>query len=397
MKLNLAAWCIKHKQVVYFFMALITITGIYSFNALGRSEDPKFVIRQMVISCAWPGATADEMEQHVTSKIEKTIQSLPDLDYITSYSRPGTCVVNVIIKEQVKNKDVRTHWLEARNYIHDHLSDLPSDVYGPYFNDRFDDVYGNIYALTSDSFTYEDMRVEAEELKRQFYTVKDVRKVDLVGVSFTGHPLTVLTVSRNNQVLLSLPATGASFLNLSGQDMVSDISNNSSNIVVTITGGVGQCWLRLRKVGGYETIEPIIYNLVKPLPVNDSNSIADNISKIGVKQLDDGIGNIDFITNSYLGYNYFEGIIEDSVTKALRISFNDAVNYVDYSYVEDPTYLLNTIFEDNINYKQLRKPITDNNTTTDTLALNLFDVSFITTNYIGHDYFEPTLLYSVTI
>ena len=182
MKLNLAAWCIKHKQVVYFFMALITITGIYSFNALGRSEDPKFVIRQMVISCAWPGATADEMEQHVTSKIEKTIQSLPDLDYITSYSRPGTCVVNVIIKEQVKNKDVRTHWLEARNYIHDHLSDLPSDVYGPYFNDRFDDVYGNIYALTSDSFTYEDMRVEAEELKRQFYTVKDVRKVDLVGV-----------------------------------------------------------------------------------------------------------------------------------------------------------------------------------------------------------------------
>ena len=82
-------------------------------------------------------------------------------------------------------------------------------------------------------------------------------KVDLVGVSFTGHPLTVLTVSRNNQVLLSLPATGASFLNLSGQDMVSDISNNSSNIVVTITGGVGQCWLRLRKVGGYETIEPI--------------------------------------------------------------------------------------------------------------------------------------------
>lgn len=182
MKLNLAEWCIKHKQVVYFFMALITISGIISFNSLGRSEDPKFVIRQMVISCAWPGATADEMQDHVTSKIEKAVQSLPDLDYITSYSRPGTCVVNVIIKEQVKNQDVRTHWLEARNYVQDHLSDLPSDVYGPYFNDRFDDVYGNIYAITSDSFSYDEMRVEAEELKRQFYTVKDVKKVELVGV-----------------------------------------------------------------------------------------------------------------------------------------------------------------------------------------------------------------------
>lgn len=181
MKVNLAQWCIKHKQVVYFFMALITIAGIVSFNTLGRSEDPNFVIRQMVISAAWPGATADEMQEHVTSKMEKAVQSLPDLDYITSYSRPGTAVVNVVLKEQVKNANVRTHWLEARNYIQDHLADLPSDVYGPYFNDRFDDVYGNIYALTSDSLSYEDMRVEAEDLKRRFYTVKDVKKVELIG------------------------------------------------------------------------------------------------------------------------------------------------------------------------------------------------------------------------
>lgn len=181
MKVNLAQWCIKHKQVVYFFMALITIAGIVSFNTLGRSEDPNFVIRQMVISAAWPGATADEMQEHVTSKLEKAVQSLPNLDYITSYSRPGTAVVNVVLKEQVKNATVRSHWLEARNYIQDHLGDLPSDVYGPYFNDRFDDVYGNIYALTSDSLSYEDMRVEAEDLKRRFYLVKDVKKVELIG------------------------------------------------------------------------------------------------------------------------------------------------------------------------------------------------------------------------
>ena len=235
MKLNLAAWCIKHKQVVYFFMALITITGIYAFNALGRSEDPKFVIRQMVISCAWPGATADEMEQHVTSKIEKAVQSLPDLDYITSYSRPGTCVVNVILREQVKNENVRTHWLEARNYVHDHLSDLPSDVYGPYFNDRFDDVYGNIYALTSDSFGYEDMRVEAEELKRQFYTVKDVKKVELVGEQ----PEKIYVYMSNDKLAklgLSLTAVQTA---IAGETSVTPAGNadiNGDSVYMRLTG-----------------------------------------------------------------------------------------------------------------------------------------------------------------
>ena len=181
MKINLAEWCVKHRQVVYFFAVLIAIAGIYSFHAMGRSEDPSFVVRQMVISAAWPGATTEQMQEHVTSKLDKMVQATPDIDYITSYSRPGVSVVNVIIKDQVANKDVRTHWLEVRNYVNDHLSELPSGVYGPYFNDRFDDVYGNIYALTSDSFSQEDLRIEAEELKRQFFTVKDVKKVELIG------------------------------------------------------------------------------------------------------------------------------------------------------------------------------------------------------------------------
>lgn len=181
MNFNLARWCVKHRQVVYFFTVLIFIAGIYSFHALGRSEDPSFVVRQMVISAAWPGATADQMQDLVTSKLDKMVQATPDIDYITSYSRPGVSVVNVILKEQVPNAEVRKHWLEVRNYVNDHASELPSGVYGPYFDDRFDDVYGNIYALTSDSFSLEDLRVEAEELKRQFYTVPDVNKVELIG------------------------------------------------------------------------------------------------------------------------------------------------------------------------------------------------------------------------
>ena len=179
---NLASWSIEHKQIIYFFMFLCLVAGIYSYNILGRSEDPVYTVKQMVISAAWPGATAKEMEMQVTDKIEKEAQTLPDIDYVTSYSRPGQCVVNVYLKEHVPTDKVRSHWLELRNIVNDIKTDLPEGVYGPYFNDRFDDVYGNIYAITSESFGYEDMRKEAEEIKRIFYTVPDVKKVELIGV-----------------------------------------------------------------------------------------------------------------------------------------------------------------------------------------------------------------------
>ena len=100
-------------------MFLCLVAGIYSYNILGRSEDPVYTVKQMVISAAWPGATAKEMEMQVTDKIEKEAQTLPDIDYVTSYSRPGQCVVNVYLKEHVPTDKVRSHWLELRNIVND--------------------------------------------------------------------------------------------------------------------------------------------------------------------------------------------------------------------------------------------------------------------------------------
>lgn len=156
--------------------------GIYSYNALGRSEDPSFTIKQMVISAAWPGATAKEVEEHLTDKIEKQLQTVPNVDRITSYSRPGTAVINIYLQDTVTVKEIRNRWLEVRNIVNDGKSDLPNGTLGPYFNDRFDDVYGNIYAVTSDSFSYEEMRVVAENIKDQFFQIPDVKKVELIGV-----------------------------------------------------------------------------------------------------------------------------------------------------------------------------------------------------------------------
>lgn len=180
--LNLTEWALNHKQLVYYFIAITFVMGILSYFQLGRMEDPDFVVRQMVVSVAWPGATAKQVEEQVTDKIEKKLQDTPGLDYLKSYSRPGQAIIYVTLKESVPEADVRPTWLEARNMVNDIKGTLPQGVIGPAFNDRFDDVFGSIYALTSDGFSYEEMREQAEKIRRTILGVAGVKKVELVGV-----------------------------------------------------------------------------------------------------------------------------------------------------------------------------------------------------------------------
>ena len=179
---NLTEWALNHKQFIYFFIALFFIAGIVSYNNLGRMEDPDFTIKQMVVTVAWPGATARQMEEQVTDKIEKKLQDLPGLDYLKSYSSPGITVIYVNLKDTVLQKDVRSRWLEARNMVNDMKSTLPSGVTDPMFNDRFDEVYGVVYALTGDGYTYEEMREKAEKIRRILLDVPSVKKIQLLGV-----------------------------------------------------------------------------------------------------------------------------------------------------------------------------------------------------------------------
>lgn len=179
---NLTELAFRHKEFVYFTIAMIFLAGIFSYRQLGRMEDPDFVIRQMVVSVAWPGASAREIEEQVTDKIEKKLQDTPGVDYLKSFSRPGQSIIYVILKESTPEKDVRPTWMEVRNMVNDIKSSLPSGVIGPFFNDRFDDVFGSIYALTGDGFSYEDLRVHAETIRRTLLGIPNVKKVQLVGV-----------------------------------------------------------------------------------------------------------------------------------------------------------------------------------------------------------------------
>ena len=179
---NLARWAVKHRPIVYFFIVSILIAGIVSFFDLGRREDPDFSIRSMTIAAAWPGATAEQMNEQVTDKIEQKLQDTPGLDYIKSFTNGDTTVIYVWLREDLPKESVRPTWTDVRNLTNDVWRELPKGVVGPFMNDRFDDVYGSIYALTGDDFSYEEKREYAETLRRQLMTIPEVQKVKLIGV-----------------------------------------------------------------------------------------------------------------------------------------------------------------------------------------------------------------------
>lgn len=180
--LNLAEWAIRHKQIVYFFIIAIITGGLWSYFHLGRSEDPDFTIRQAVVTASWPGASAQQITQQVTDPLEKKLQDTKGLDYIKSFTHDGKTVIYVNLKDSVPKEEMQTRWHEIRNLVNDEWGSLPSGVMGPYINDRFDDVYGSIYAVTGDGFSYEEKRKYAENIRRRLTGVEDVQKVELLGV-----------------------------------------------------------------------------------------------------------------------------------------------------------------------------------------------------------------------
>lgn len=179
---NLAAWALRHKSIIYYFIAVLLASGIFSFVNLGRMEDPDFAIRTMVVGAAWPGASPEQMSEQVTDKLEEKLRDLPGIDYTKSFTDGSKTVIYVNLKEDLPSASIRPAWVEARNMITDVWSDLPSGVQGPIINDRFDDVYGNIYAITGDGFSYEEKRQYAESIKRSLQNVPDVKKIELLGV-----------------------------------------------------------------------------------------------------------------------------------------------------------------------------------------------------------------------
>ena len=179
---NLSEWALNHRALTRYLMWVLLVLGVAAYFQLGQDEDPPFTFRAMVVRTYWPGATAQQVAEQVTDKLERTLQEAPYADKIRSYSKPGESQIIFQIKDSSKAADVADVWYQVRKKIGDMRYTLPQGVQGPFFNDDFGDVYGVIYALSSDGFTPAEMKDIADQVRQQLLRVKDVSKVELFGV-----------------------------------------------------------------------------------------------------------------------------------------------------------------------------------------------------------------------
>jgi multidrug efflux pump len=180
-RVNLSEWALKHSQMVLFLLILLSLAGLYSYQKLGQKEDPDFTINVMLVQAYWPGASAKEMSEQVTDRIERKLQELADIDYTTSYSRPGEAQIKVILREGTPPAQIPHIWQRVRTVLGDIRQNLPSGVKGPIFSDDFGDTFGNLYAIVGEGFSYPELRDFADLARNELLRVPDVNRVEIEG------------------------------------------------------------------------------------------------------------------------------------------------------------------------------------------------------------------------
>jgi len=178
---NLSDWALEHRSLLWYFMIVFAIAGTFSYIGLGREEDPAFTIKTMVIQAQWPGASATDVTRQVTDRIEKKLEELESLDFTRSVTTSGQTIIFVNLLPTTKAKDVPAAWVRVRNMISDIQGNFPQGVVGPFFNDHFGDVYGNIYAFTSDGLTQRQLRDRVEYARSKALTVPNIGQVQIIG------------------------------------------------------------------------------------------------------------------------------------------------------------------------------------------------------------------------
>ncbi|MCF7223255.1 efflux RND transporter permease subunit [Marilutibacter chinensis] len=182
MRFNLSEWALRHRSLVVYAMLVVAIAGTLSYLNLGRSEDPEFTFKAMVIRTLWPGATAEEVSTQVTERIEKKLMETGEYEFIRSYSRAGESQVIFMARDSMRSKEIEPLWYQVRKKVGDIRSTLPAEVIGPFFNDEFGDTFGNIYALTGEGFDYAVLKDYAERVQLALQELPDVGKIELFGV-----------------------------------------------------------------------------------------------------------------------------------------------------------------------------------------------------------------------
>jgi multidrug efflux pump len=180
-RFNLSEWALRHRSLVTYFMLVIVVAGIGSYLRLGRSEDPDFTVKTMVVQAAWPGATVSDTLEQITDRIESKLQETPNLDYLKSYTSAGQATIFVNLKDSTPPARVPDIWYQVRKKVGDIRNTLPQDIVGPGFNDEFGDTYGIVYGFTADGFTDQELRDHVVDVRKQLLQLPDVSKIEILG------------------------------------------------------------------------------------------------------------------------------------------------------------------------------------------------------------------------
>ncbi len=181
-RFNLSRIAIENPAITVYLLIVLLLAGVASYFQLGQDEDPPFTFRVMVVRAFWPGATALQMSEQVTDKLEETLQEVPYMDKIRSYSKAGETTIFIEVKDSAPPADIANIWYTIRKKTGDMKTRLPAGVQGPFYNDEFGDVFGVIYALSADGFSYAELKEHADEVRQELLRVPNVAKVEQYGV-----------------------------------------------------------------------------------------------------------------------------------------------------------------------------------------------------------------------
>jgi multidrug efflux pump len=219
-------------------MLVLSMAGAFAYDRLGRAEDPSFKIKAMVVVVDWPGASARDVEEHITDTVERTLQEVPYFDYASSYSKPGESVITVNLRDDTPAKAVAECWYQVRKRLGDARGNLPAGALGPFFNDDFGDTFGNVYAFHSDGFSPREMKDTLLAVRQRLLRVPDVAKVSLIGVQ---DEVIYVEFSHARLAKLGIPESSL-FAGLATQNAVKDagaIEGTADRVYVRVDGATG--------------------------------------------------------------------------------------------------------------------------------------------------------------
>src|SRR3954469_15695448 len=180
-RFNLSALAVRERAITLFLTLAVAVAGTYAFLKLGRAEDPSFTIKVLTVTTAWPGATAQEMQDLVAEPLEKRLQELRWYDRVDTITRPGLALMTLQLLDKTPPKEVADQFYQARKKLGDEARKLPQGAIGPFVNDEYSDVSFALYSVEAPGLPLRKLSRVAEELRQRFLHVPGVKNVDIVG------------------------------------------------------------------------------------------------------------------------------------------------------------------------------------------------------------------------